>query len=40
MYRRYQEKIVALRLPNVGLKVRSGSSLVCSVLGVAMVFWP
>ena len=40
MYRRDQEQIVTLRLPNMGLKVRSGSSLVRSILGVAMVFWP
>ena len=40
MYRRGQEQIVALRLPNMGLNVSSGSSRVCSVLGVAMVFWP
>ena len=38
MYRRYQEKNVALRLPNMGLKVSSGSSRVCFVLGVVMVF--
>ena len=40
MYKRDQEKIVALRLPNMGLKVSSGSSGVCYVLGVVMVFWP
>ena len=40
MYKRNQEKIVALRLPNMGLKVSSGSSRVCSVLGVVVVFWP
>ena len=40
MYRRDQDKIVTLRLPNMGLKVSSGSSRVCYVLGVAMVFWP
>ena len=40
MYRRDQEQIVALRLPNMGLKVSSGSSWVYSVLGVVMVFWP
>ena len=40
MYRRYQEQIVALRLPHMGLKVSSGGSRVCSVLGVVMVFWP
>ena len=39
MYRRDKEKIAALRLPNMGLNVSSGSSLVCSVLGVVMVFW-
>ena len=38
MYRRDQEKIVALRLLNMGLKVSSGSSRVCSVLSVVMVF--
>ena len=40
MYRRDQVKIVALRLPNNGLKVSSGSSHVCSVLGIVVVFWP
>ena len=40
MYRRDQEQIVALRLLNMGLKVSSSSSRVCSVLGVVMVFWP
>ena len=40
MYRRDQEKIVALRLSNMGLKVSSGISWVCSVLGVVMLFWP
>ena len=40
MYRRDQEQIVALRLSNMGLNVSSGSSRVCSVLGVVMVFWP
>ena len=40
MYRRDQEQIVALRLSNMGLKVSSGSSWVCFVLGVVMVFWP
>ena len=40
MYRRDQEKIVALRLPNMGLKVSSGSSWVYPVLGVVVVFWP
>ena len=38
MYRRDQEKIVALRLPNLGLKVSSGSSRVCFVFGVVVVF--
>ena len=38
MYRRDQEKIVSLWLPNMGLKVSSGSSQVCSILGVVMVF--
>ena len=40
MYIRDQEQNVALRLPNMGLKVSSDSSRVCSVLGVVMVFWP
>ena len=40
MYRRDYEQIVALRLPNMGLKVSSGSSRVCPVLGVVVVFWP
>ena len=40
MHRRYHEQIVALRLSNMGLKVSSGSSRVCSVLGVVVVFWP
>ena len=40
MYGRYQEQIVVLRLSNMGLKVSSGSSLVCSVLGIVMVFSP
>ena len=40
MYRMDQEKIVALRLPNTILKVSSGSSQVCSVLGIVIVFWP
>ena len=38
MYRMEQEQIVALRLPNMSLKVSSSSSRVCSVLGVVMVF--
>ena len=38
MYRRDQEKIVALRLPNMVLKVSSGSSRVCPFLGVVVVF--
>ena len=38
MYRRDQEQIVALRFPNMGLKVSSGSSNVCFVLGVVVVF--
>ena len=39
MYRREQEKIVALKLPNMGLKVSSCSSRpVCPVLGVVVVF--
>ena len=40
MYRRDQEQIVALRLLNMDLKVSSGSSRVCSVLGIIMVFCP
>ena len=40
IYRRYQEKIVQLRLSNMGLKGGSGSSRVCPVLGVVVVFWP
>ena len=39
MYRRDQEQIVALRLPNMSLKVSSGSSRVCFVLCVVMGFW-
>ena len=38
IYKRNQEKILALRLPKMGLKVSSGSSWVCSVLGVVMMF--
>ena len=33
MYRRDQEKIIALRLPNTGLKASSGSSLVMLCFG-------
>ena len=33
MYRRDQEKIVALKLSNTGLKVSSGSSLVMLCFG-------
>ena len=40
MYRRYHEQILALRLPNIGLKVSSGSLRVCSILEVVVVFWP
>ena len=40
MCRRYQEKIVSVRLPNMGLKVSLGSSQVCYVLGVVVLFWP
>ena len=40
MYRRDQVKIVALKLSNMGLKVRLGSSWVCFVLGIVIVFWP
>ena len=39
MYRRDQEKMVVLRLPNMVLKVSLGSARLCSVLGVVMVFW-
>ena len=38
MYRRHHEQIVALRLPNMGLKVNLGSSRVCLVLGVVVMF--
>ena len=38
MYRRDQQKILALKSPNIGLKVSSGSSQVCSFLGVVVVF--
>ena len=38
MYRRDQEQIVALRLPNMGLKMSLSSSGVCSVLGVLWCF--
>ena len=38
MYRRDKEKIVALRFPNMGLKVSLGSSRVCYVLSVVVVF--
>ena len=40
MYRRVHEQIVALRLPNIGLKVSLGSSWICPILGVVVVFWP
>ena len=40
MYRRDQEQIEPLRLPNLGLKGGSGSSRVCPILGVVVVFWP
>ena len=40
MYRRDQEQIVALKDPNMGLKVSSGSSRVCPVLGVVVVVLP
>ena len=40
MYRRNWEQIVSLRLPNMGLNVSSGSSRVCPVLGVVVVFLP
>ena len=40
MYRRDQDKIVALRLPNMGLKVSLGSSWVYPILGVVVVFLP
>ena len=39
MYIRDKEKIVPLRLPNMGLKGGLGSSRVCPVLGVVVVFW-
>ena len=38
MYIMEKEQILALRLPNMGLMVNSGSSRVCSILGVIMVF--
>ena len=38
MYIRDQKKIVTIRLSNMGLKVSSGSSRVCFVLGVVIVF--
>ena len=38
MYRMDQDKIVPLRLPNMGLNGGSGSSRVCLVLGVVVVF--
>ena len=31
---------LSLRLPNMGLKGGSGSSRVCPILGVVLVFWP
>ena len=40
MYRRDQEQIVELMLPNMGLEVSLGRSRVCPVLGVFVVFWP
>ena len=40
MFKRDYEQIVDLRLLNLDLKVSSGSSWVCSILGVVMVFWP
>ena len=40
MYRRDQEKTVALRLPNAGLKVSSVAHGLCSVLGIIILFWP
>ena len=40
MYMRDQGQIVPLRLPNMGLKEGSGSSWVCPVLGVVVVFCP
>ena len=40
IYKRDQEEIVPLRLPNMGLKGGSGSSRLCPVLGVVVVFWP
>ena len=40
MYRSDKEQTVALRLPNMGLKVSSGSSRVYSIFGFVMVFLP
>ena len=40
MYKRDQEQGVALRLPDMGLKVSLGSSWLCSILGVVVVFLP
>ena len=40
MYIRDQEQIIALRQPNMGLKVSLGSSWAGSLLGVVVVFWP
>ena len=40
MYIRDQEQIVPIKLPNMGLKEGLGSSRVCTILGVVMVFWP
>ena len=39
IYRRDQEKIVALRLPNTGLKVSAGSSLVMLCFGYCYSVW-
>ena len=40
MYRKDQENIVAIRLPNTGLKVSSVAHWLCSVLGIVIMFWP
>ena len=40
MYRMDQDQIAPLRLPNMGLKGGLGSSQVCPVLGVVVVFCP
>ena len=40
MCRRDKGEIIALKLPNMSLKVSLGSSRVCLLLGVVVVFWP